>query len=57
MHVKQKKLTKRNDSDAHVIGIAELCATTDISDAELVMPVYVMFRKDEIERSEGGVIL
>ena len=40
-----------------LIGITESWATTDISDAELGMTGYVMFRKDRIGRRGGGVIL
>ena len=42
------------DNDPHIIGITE--STPDISDAELGMTGYVMFRKDRIGRSGGGVI-
>ena len=45
------------DTDPHIIGITESWATPDISDAELRMTVYVMFRKDRIGRRGGGVIL
>ena len=45
------------DIDPHIIGITESWATTDISDAELGMTGYVMFRKDRIGRRGGGVIL
>ena len=45
------------DNDPHVIGITESWATPDISDAELGMTGYVMFRKDRIGRRGGGVIL
>ena len=41
----------------YIIGITEFWATTDISDAELGMTEYVMFRKDRIGRRGGGVIL
>ena len=40
----------------HIIGITE-SSTTDISDAVLGMPGFVMFRKDRIERRGGGLIL
>ena len=40
------------DIDPHVIGITESWATTDISDSELRMTGYVMFRKDRIGRRE-----
>ena len=46
-----------HDIDPHIIGIAESWATPDISDAELGMTVYVMFRKDRLGRRGGGVIL
>ena len=36
------------DIDQHIIGITESWATTDISDAELGMTGYVMFRKDRL---------
>ena len=45
------------DIDPHIIGITESWATTDISDAELGMTGYVMFRKDRLGRRGGGVIL
>ena len=45
------------DIDPHIIGITESWATPDISDAELGMTGYVMFRKDRSGRREGGVIL
>ena len=40
----------------HIIGITESWANKDISDAELGLTGYVMFRRDRIGR-EGGVIL
>ena len=43
------------DIDPHIIGITESWANTDISDAELGLTGYVMFRKDRIGR-RGGVI-
>ena len=45
------------DTDPHIIGITESWDTPDISDAELGMTGYVMFRKDRIGRRGGGVIL
>ena len=45
------------DVDAHIIGITEYWATPDLSDAELGMTGYVMFRKDRSGRRAGGVIL
>ena len=40
----------------HIIGIAELWANKDVSDAELGLTGYVMFRRDQIGRRGGGVI-
>ena len=45
------------DVDPHKIGLTESWATPDISDAELGMTGYVMFRKDRLGRRGGGVIL
>ena len=45
------------DIDPPMIGITESWATPDISDAELGMTGYVMFRKDRLGRRGGGVIL
>ena len=45
------------DVDRHIIRITESWATTDISDVELGLTRYVMFRKDRIGRNGGGVIL
>ena len=45
------------DTDPHVIGITESWAHKHIPDAELGRTGYVMFRKDEIVRRGGGVIL
>ena len=57
-------LNKRNelnimveDIDPYIIGITESWATTDISDAELGMPGYVMFSKDRLGRRGGKVII
>ena len=46
-----------NDSDPHIIGITESCANKDITDAELGIEGYVMFRKDRMGRRGGGVLL
>ena len=43
--------------DPHIIGITESWANTDMTDAELGLPGYVMFRTDRIGRRGGGVIL
>ena len=45
------------DIDPHIIGITESWVNTYISDAELGLTGYVMFRKDRIGRRGGGVIL
>ena len=45
------------DIDPHIIGITELWANTDITDAKLGLTGYVMFRRDRIGRRGGGVIL
>ena len=41
----------------HIIGITEPWANTDITDAELGLTGYVMFRIYQIGRRGGGVIL
>ena len=46
-----------NDSDPHIIGITESWANKDITDAELGLEGYVMFRKDRMGRRGGGVLL
>ena len=58
-HSKQKNAQNImvEDIDPHIIGITESWATPDISDAELGMTGYVMFRKDRLGRRGGGVIL
>ena len=45
------------DIDRHIIGITESWANIDITDAELGLIGYVMFRRDRIRRRGGGVIL
>ena len=42
------------DVDPHIIGITESWANIDITDAELGLTGYVMFRKDPIGRRGGG---
>ena len=44
------------DINLHIIGITESWANKDISDAELGLTEYVMFRRDRIGRRGGGVI-
>ena len=41
----------------HIIGITESWANNDITDGELGLAGYVMFRKDRIGRRGGGVLL
>ena len=45
------------DIDPHIIGITESWANTDITDAELGLTGYVLFRRDRIGRRGGRVIL
>ena len=45
------------DINRHIIGITESWANIDITDAELGLTEYVMFRRDQIGRRGGGVIL
>ena len=46
-----------HDSYPHIIGITEYWANKDISDVELGLGGYVMFRKDRMRRRGGGVLL
>ena len=41
----------------HIIGITESWANNDITDAELGLESYAMFRKDRAGRRGGGVLL
>ena len=43
--------------DLHIIGITKSWANIDITYAELELKGYLMFRKDRIGRTGGGVIL
>ena len=45
------------DTDPHIIGITESWANKDISEAELGLTGYIMFRRDRIGRRGGEVIL
>ena len=45
-----------DDIKPHIIGITESWANNDITNAELGLEGYVMFRKDRIGR-RGGVVL
>ena len=46
-----------DDITPHIIGITESWANNDITDAELGLEGYVMFRKDRMGRRGGGVLL
>ena len=46
-----------DDIKPHIIGITESRANNDITNAELGLEGYVMFRKDRIGRRGGGVSL
>ena len=46
-----------DDIKPHIIGITESWANIDVTDAELGLEGYVMFRKDRIGRRGGGVLL
>ena len=57
-------LNKKNELDImvdeikpHIIGITESWANNDITDAELGLEGYVMFRKDRMGRRGGGLLL
>ena len=45
------------DIEPDIIGITESWAHKDMVDTELMLPGYVMFRKDRQERMGGGVIM
>ena len=56
-------INKKNELDImvdeikpHIIGITESWANNDITDAELGLEGYVMFRKDRMGRRGGGVL-
>ena len=44
------------DIDSHIIGITESWANIDITDAELGLTGYIMFRRDRIGRRGEEVI-
>ena len=61
--VNKESVNKKNelnfmveDIEPHIIGITKSWANTDITDAELGLTGYVMFRRDRTGR-RGGVIL
>ena len=45
------------DINPHIICVTESSANSDITDAELGLAFYVMFRKDRKGRRGGGVLL
>ena len=46
-----------DDIKPHIIGITETWANNDITDAELGLEGYAMFRKERMGRRGGGVLL
>ena len=46
-----------DDIKPHIIGITESWANDDITDAEMGLEGYAMFRKDRMGRRGGGVLL
>ena len=46
-----------DDIKPHIIGITESWANNDITDSELGLEGYVMFRKDRMGKRGGGVLL
>ena len=46
-----------DDITSHIIGITESWSNNDITDADLGLEGYAMFRKDRMERRGGGVLL
>ena len=46
-----------DDIQPHIIGITESWANNDITDAELGLEGYAMFRNDRMGRRGGGVLL
>ena len=46
-----------DDIKPHILGITESWANNDITDAELGLEGYAMFRKDRMGRRGGGVVL
>ena len=46
-----------HDIKPHIIGISESWANNDITDAELGLEGYALFRKDRMVRRGGGVLL
>ena len=57
IHKKTELNIMVDDIKPHIIVIIESWANNDITDAELGLESYVMFRKDRIGRRGGGVLL
>ena len=54
---KKNELNIMVDINPHIIGITESWTNKDLSDVELGLTGYVMFRRDRIGRRGGGVIV
>ena len=57
IHTKNESNIMVEYIDPHIIGITESRANKDIADAELRLTGHVMFRRDRIGITAGGVIL
>ena len=57
IHKKTELNIMVDDIKPHIIGITESWANNDITDEELGLEGYVMFRKDRMGRRGGGVLL
>ena len=57
IHKKTKLNIMVDDIKPHIIGITESWANNDITDTELGLEGYVMFRKDRMGKRGGGVLL
>ena len=59
--VNKESVNKKNfmvgDIEPHIIGITKSWANTDITDAELGLTGYVMFRRDRIGRRGGSYFI
>ena len=57
IHKKPELNIMVDDIKPHIIGITESWANNDITDADLGLEGYVMFRKDRMGKRGGGVVL
>ena len=57
IHKKNELNIMADDIQPHIIGITESWANNDITDAEMGLEGYAMFRKDRMGRRAGGVLL